>query len=307
MFFSKAHQLDLAARQATYDDPDLSVQQRMRVAQVREQLAALEGGLAAHAFRIVFVEEGAWHVDCEACGTRTSAQAGWNFLNNFSSRHVNGLQHQTAASTRLAALAQAVYDAAAEGLAAARGAAGAASQLGSMSINLGLAERLVDEARAALKRTELAAEAAAALQRGEAVPGAEARGRLEPQLLTSTPLERLVGMTPALEWLEDDAGARVGVSCAWCKQTFGGTDAQLKHNTEVHLRSAHHRERSSYGGRTILDFFGGSTRRGPAPPPHAPPDRSTLCHGFYKESVTYGEHTVNVRSLLECEPAEGAS
>ena len=87
--------------------------------------------------------------------------------------------------------------------------------------------------------------------------------------VTSTPLETLVGITPALSWLEDDAGDRVGVKCMWCNISITGTEAQQKHNSEEHLTGAMHRSRSGYGGRSLIDYFGGRSHRGPAPAPQS--------------------------------------
>ncbi len=61
-----------------------------------------------------------------------------------------------------------------------------------------------------MARTEHTVERAEALACGELEPSTPL-GHVEPQLLQSTPLERLVGATPALEWVEDDAGERIAV------------------------------------------------------------------------------------------------
>ena len=129
-----AHGLDQADLRelALADDERLSDDQRAAITALRLWTQTLEGGAAAHRFRVVLVEE-AWLVDCEACGSRTLAftKGEINFLNNFQYWHLARPGHKLAAALRQEAICQALHDAAvssaADAQAAARQTAAAAS------------------------------------------------------------------------------------------------------------------------------------------------------------------------------------
>ena len=260
---------------ALADDVRLSPEQRDAIAALRLWTHQhLEGGAAAHRFRVVLVDE-KWRVDCEACGSRLLAytKGDINFLNNFQHRHLALPHHKLAAARRQEAICQALYDAAvsaaADAQAAAQQATAAASAPPSatqLELMRGAtaAMRAVEEAHAALLRAREAATQATALATGELERHAP-RGTLEDQPLAATDLELLVGRTPALEWDEDEGGARCGVRCAWCRVRVSA-DVTQTFNVNEHLVGARHRASATYGGRTIDTFFGGIVR-GPAPPP----------------------------------------
>ena len=310
-----AHGLDQADLRelALADDERLSDDQRAAITALRLWTQTLEGGAAAHRFRVVLVEE-AWLVDCEACGSRTLAftKGEINFLNNFQYWHLARPGHKLAAALRQEAICQALHDAAvssaADAQAAARQTAAAASaQPSATQLELergaAAAAHAVEEAHAALLRAQEAATQAAALAKGELERHAP-RGELEDRPLAATDLERLVGRTPALEWDEDEHGVRCGVRCTWCRVRVSA-DAVQTHNVNEHLAGARHRASAAYGGRTIDVFFGGRTR-GPAPPPRAAPDQSDLCMGYWKPTLTLSGGVAELRPLLEEEPTKDA-
>lgn len=298
---------------AVFDSSELSVEQRDAIDRLRVWIhGTLEGGVLAHPFRVTLVE-GVWHVDCAACGTRSPAYlaSGINFLNHFT-RHLKRPNHQTAAANRMVAVCHALLDAAnasaADAQAAARVSSAAASAPPSttqMELEHGarVASHAVEEAQAALLRAEQAAQRARALAAGEAEPHAS-RGTVLDQPLAATDLERLVGATPALDWDEDEQGVRCGVRCTWCNVRVSSDVVQV-HNVQEHLGSKRHRDRATYGGRTIASFFG-KRPAVPAPPPRPPPDCSDLCLGYYKPSLALEAGVADLRSLLEETPAKSA-
>ena len=310
------HRLDEADLRelALADDERLSDDQRAAIAALRLWTQTLDGGAAAHRFRVVLVQE-TWLVDCEACGSRTLAfsKGDVNFLNNFQHRHLATPSHKLAAALRQKAICQALHDAAvssvADAQAAARqtaAAAGAQPSATQLELERGAAAaaRAVEEAHAALLRAQEAATQAAALAKGELERHAP-RGALEDRPLAATDLERLVGRTPALAWDEDEHGVRCGVRCTWCRVRVSA-DAVQTHNVNEHLAGARHRASAAYGGRTIDVFFGGRMR-GPAPPPRAAPDQSDLCMGYWKPTLTLAAGVADLRPLLEEEPTKDAA
>jgi hypothetical protein len=300
---------------ALADDTRLSPEQRDTIAALRLWTQQqLEGGAAAHRFRVMLVGE-TWRVECEACGSRSLAYAagGINFLNHFQHDHLNRPRHKLAAAQRQEAICQALKDAAvssaADAQAAARQNAAAASTPPSatqveLERGAAAAAQAVEAAHAALLRARDAAAKAAALATGELERHAP-RGALEDQPLAATDLELLVGRTPALEWDEDESGTRCGVRCAWCRVRVSA-DVTQTFNVNEHLNGKRHRESATYGGRTIASFLGRCVR-GPVPPPREPPKMGDLCMGYWKPTLAVSAGVADLRPLLEEEPTDGAA
>ena len=293
------------------DDATLSLEQRETAERLRHDIhtderlvprgQALEYGCsraALHAFRLLRVD-GACVVECACCGSRSSAGDDAHFLNNFRHRHLGSAVHAAAAEARWASIHLALHDAAAHGAGEAQtAAAGAVAQPTR-------AAELAEEAAAAAERARAAAERAA-LSAGVLLLPSTLFGRQEPQPLVATELEHLIGCTPAVEWLVDDEGARLGWRCKWCNRAVTGTEKEQVKKLRDHLGSNDHRMRRSYGGRTMLTFFG-AQQEGPAPAPCAPPDLRTLCYGYYKSTLSLRrangmKYAADVRFVLERTP-----
>ena len=171
------------------------------------------------------------------------------------------------------------------------------------------AGQLAQLAVAAAVRASESALRAEALAADELLLAHGPAGRAVSQSLVASELERLVGASPALRFAEDDEGERHATCCVWCSLQLQGTAEEQLKKARDHLGSKLHKERATYGGRTLLSFFGKPVA-GPAPPPHAPPDASTLCAGFYKPTVALASsglvHACDVRWLLEREPMRPA-
>lgn len=270
---------------ASLDDPELSKEQQVRAAELRQDIhARYEGGAMLHIFRVAF-EAGAWRVECVCCGTQQSAQSGKRFLKHFVFRHLADPRHHDAAKRRDAAIRAACRDALRFMAAEAQAAAGRASLSGDAQC----ATRLAQEARQAAQRAEVIAEHLLAIEAAgiPPLPPPLRPGEVLSQPMVPTELEALVGSNPALAWLKDAEGERCGVCCNFCrgKKIEGTNDADVLRKVQEHItKSKEHFERAAHGGRTLLSFFGAQSP-GPAPAPTAPPDLSTVCHGYYKPSI----------------------
>ena len=292
---------------ASLDDPELSKEQQVCAAELRQEIHAhYEGGAMLHIFRVTF-EAGAWMVECVCCGTQQSAQSGEHFLANFASRHLINPRHHHAAERRYAAIRTACRDALRFMAAQAEAAAGRASLSGDAQC----ATRLAEEAREAAQRAEVIADRLIAMEAAgiPPLPPPLRPGEVLSQPMVPTELEALVGSNPALAWLKDAEGERCGVCCNFCrgKKIEGTNDADVLRKVQEHItKSKEHLERSAHGGRTLLSFFGAQSP-GPAPAPTAPPDLSTVCHGYYKPSIVLSKangtsFAADVRFLLERMP-----
>ena len=310
-----AEQLDLLA---ALDDPELSDDQRTGATRLRQYIHEraiagddrFEGGVMLHIFRVIFAA-GECMVECVCCGTRQSAQKGKYFLDHFQTRHLSDPRHAAAARVRHAAIHQTVLDT----LRAAVGEAQAAAGRASMEGDAAHAACLASEAHEAAMRADAIAQRLAALERGASLlPRPLHAGEVEAQPIVATELEALVAANPALVWLENAAGERVGVCCNYCrrKRLEGTSDADVLRMVQEHItKNKEHLERSAHGGRDLLSFFGPFTK-GPAPAPIAPPDVSVVCHGYHKSTLVLSRadgttFAADVRFLLEREPTERAA
>ena len=250
----------------------------------RQAQLELENGAFAHPFCIVGIGEAdnrEWRVVCGACKVENSfgiavgsGSPEYPYLYNFWRQHLIGPLHTAAARLRHEAFQAARDDAA-----------------------------LDAEAK------ESAARAAA----GVATSSGATRAQFAPQVEEPTELELLVGLSPALAWVEDEAGQRIGVRCSWCRlmPPFKRSvdDSRLLHDIQTHLTTTgknSHRESASYAGRTIAAMFGGNVK-GPTPPPLPPPDLTTFCWGFHMNRVQYGNKSYDVKEMLNSVAVDASS
>lgn len=293
------------------DDPELSDEQRVAADALRQHIhERFDGGAMLHVFRLAFKVD-VWMVECVCCGTQQNAQSGEHFLHHFASRHLADARHHHAATRRGAAILSACRDASRSSAAEAQAAAGRASFSGEADH----AARLAEEARQAAQRAEAIAERLAAMNASGdlPLPSILRCGEVQSQPMVPTELETLVGANPALAWLKNAEGDRIGVCCNFCrrKKLEGSSEADLLRKVQEHItKSNEHLERSAHGGATLLSFFGARSR-GPAPAPHTP-DLSTLCYGYYKPTLILqrgdgSSFTADVRFLLERTPSSHSS
>ena len=315
---------------ATRDAEGLSPEQ-VAVVQRYRQLAHEElehGGAFINSFHLrrstgATEDEGSsWEVECHCCGVvlpaaRTGDAArvdGVRFLYNFYHRHLKSNRHKAHAADRFAAMLASVVDVTAAAAAAAQRAAAEGWQA-VLQVDVGAAERMAHAARAAAERAAEAARVAQAAAQADSSQQAAttlSRGAILPDVIQPSQLEVLVATTPSLDWIESDDGVRIGVRCAWCRHDFTrhdqghGSPEQLLPNINTHLHSSDHRKWAAYGGRTTKGCFFGPLRKGPAPPPLPPPDRSTLCLGYHFKTLRIGEgadaHDLDLTPLLELRP-----
>ena len=303
------------------DDQRLTDWQKEKVATIRQRCQLqLYGGEAFHRFCLAAPEGTAgdaieadidWHVHCSCCGQHYIAEGSNDllFLNNFWHWHLGSKKHDANAHAAAAAHYANLRDTAAAAAAAAQEAAAAGI---AARDDVAAAERL---AAVALAASERAAEAAlAASTEAKAEAASLPRGTILPDVIEQpSPLATLVRESPALELLQSEAGSTcVGISCLWCRKLFQltgeghGTEAQVLQNVRGHLTSKDHRERASYGGRTMKGSFFGAPVKGPAPPPPPLPDRSRLCGGYHFMQMEVGgrkhaPQTIELRELLTFE------
>ena len=304
----EVQQLELLAAR---DAATLSVAQREQISATRQHCASMHGGAFIHSFRVICIDmqcsEPRFAAICDCDGAEILCdQSDRRFLDHFR-RHLGLGQHRKASAQRYASWCATFRDEAAHAAAAA--AAAAAAGMLTTATDLESMQQFAANAAVAAERAATAATAAAAgyVPTPEQPPAA---GSVLPELLVRSELEELIHMNPALSWqfTEDlNSDGWWQPSCDWCGVRFShASDANALRVIRQHLGSNHHREQTSYGGRTLLNHFF-TARTGPTPPPPAsvpPPDRSTLCAGYHRKWVLVGRRDVDVTPLLQAEVSE---
>ena len=280
----------------------LSPWQQKKVVTVRQYCHLLPGGAFVNSFHITGVEVPVLSnirlqavCDCDAevvlCGTPE------HFLDNFR-RHLRSEKHQRAAAKRFSVWCASFRDKASAAAAAASTAAAAGMHVAASDLEA--IQRFSASAAAAADRAATAATTA------ESLP--PIAGSVLPDEPVMSELEQLVHFNPALSWMSTEEGMRGQPFCDWCRVPFTITsDANSLRVINEHLNSKRHRERLSYGGRTIASFFQLHTGPSPPPPqPAAPPDRSTLCAGYHHKTLRIGTREIDISPLLQAEVSDAS-